>query len=159
MSLPTDNDARKALPIFTFLTAFFPDAYVEIVKVAQAGNVQHSPGEPLHWARGKSMDQMNTAMRHMFDYGTGQTKDTDGQYHLAKAAWRLMAQLQLDIENAGAVARRAWVVADPQSGDYCLSIGKGTTKVLAKARRYDRKEDADAYAAQADRWHVKQVNA
>jgi hypothetical protein len=62
------------------------------------GNEQHNPGEPLHWAREKSTDQMNTAFRHQLDYATGVKKDTDGQWHLAKAIWRLSAQLQLDIE-------------------------------------------------------------
>jgi hypothetical protein len=77
---------------------YFPDAWLAVVGVAVAGNQQHNPGERLHWARGKSADQMNTAFRHIFDYGTGTKIDTDGQPHLAKAAWRLLAQLQLDIE-------------------------------------------------------------
>lgn len=106
MPLPKDYAARKALPLFTFLTEYFPDAFIEIVKVAVAGNVQHNPGEKLHWARGKSMDQLNTAMRHMMDHGMGDVYDSeppevlaaigeDGTMHLAKAAWRLMAEIQL----------------------------------------------------------------
>ncbi len=98
MSLPTDNAARKALPLWTYMTEYFPDAYVAEVAVAVAGNNQHQPGEPLHWAREKSTDQMNTAFRHMFDHGRGQVKDVDGCYHLAKAIWRLKAELQLTIE-------------------------------------------------------------
>jgi hypothetical protein len=96
--LPSDDKARKALPIFTYLMEYFPDAFLAEVAVAVAGNNQHNPGQPLHWAREKSVDQMNTAARHMFDYGRGVKKDTDGQWHLAKAIWRLKAQLQLDIE-------------------------------------------------------------
>ncbi len=96
--LPTDDKARKALPIWTFLMEYFPDAFLATVGVAVAGNDQHNPGQPLHWAREKSTDQMNTAFRHMFDYGRGTPRDTDGQWHLAKAIWRLSAQLQLDIE-------------------------------------------------------------
>jgi hypothetical protein len=97
MSLPTDYHARKALPLYSFLTGYFPDAIVEMVKVSVAGNQQHNPGEPLHWARGKSTDQLNTAMRHIFDHAV-QPVDTDGTYHLAKAAWRLLAELQLICE-------------------------------------------------------------
>jgi hypothetical protein len=96
--LPIDDKSRKDLPLWDFMFGYFPDAWVEVVKVAVAGNKQHNPGEKLHWARGKSMDQMNTAFRHQFDYGCGTVKDTDECYHLAKAVWRLMAQLQLDIE-------------------------------------------------------------
>lgn len=105
MSLPTDDKARKALPIFTYDTEYFPDAHIEEVRVAVAGNLQHNPGQPLHWAREKSKDQMNTAYRHMLDHKAGNVKDTDGCYHLAKAIWRLKAELQLTIENDRAPAK------------------------------------------------------
>lgn len=99
MSLPTDPKLRKALQLYTFMFGYFPDAWLAVVDVARAGNEQHNPGEPLHWAREKSTDQMNAAFNHVFDYGLGEKVDTDDCYHLAKAIWRLMAQLQLDIEN------------------------------------------------------------
>lgn len=98
LGLPTEDSARKRLKLWTFMFEYFPDAWLAIVEVAVAGNEQHNKGQPLHWAREKSTDQMNTAFRHMWDYGRGVRKDTDNQYHLAKAAWRIMAQLQLDIE-------------------------------------------------------------
>lgn len=98
MTLPTDNVERKALPVWDFLMNYFPDAFLELVRVSVEGNKQHNPGERLHWAREKSTDQLNTAMRHQFDYGTGTPYDTDGRHHLAKAAWRLLAQVQLDLE-------------------------------------------------------------
>jgi hypothetical protein len=98
VSLPTDDKARKRLQCWTYLTEYFPDAFLAEVEVAVAGNEQHNPGEKLHWAREKSIDQMNTAFRHQLDYACGVKKDTDGQWHLAKAIWRLKAQLQLDIE-------------------------------------------------------------
>jgi len=69
-----------------------------VAHVSKLGNDQHNPGEPLHWARGKSTDQMDTAARHMVDHGVGDTRDADGAYHLAKAAWRILAELQLTIE-------------------------------------------------------------
>jgi len=99
VGLPTDDKTRKEdYPLYSFMFGYFPDAWLAVVQVAVAGNKQHNPGQPLHWARGKSMDQMNTAWRHQWDYGRGVKRDTDGQYHLAKAAWRILAQLQLDIE-------------------------------------------------------------
>lgn len=104
MSLPTDDAARKALPILTYLTEYFPDSTLAEVAVAVAGNEQHNPGEPLHWAREKSRDQLNTAFRHIWDHKRGTVKDTDGQYHLAKAIWRLKAELQLTIEAERAAA-------------------------------------------------------
>jgi len=104
IGLPKDYHARKALPLYSFYTEYFPLAQIELVKVAVAGNVQHNPGEPLHWARGKSMDQLNTAFRHLVDHGMGETFDEDPTIdaltgfkvmHLAKAAWRILAEIQL----------------------------------------------------------------
>lgn len=97
--LPEDPRARKKLQLYTFMFEYFPSAWLAVADVARVGNEQHNPGEPLHWAREKSTDQMNAAFNHVFDYGLGQPKDTDGCWHLAKAVWRLMAQLQLDIES------------------------------------------------------------
>lgn len=98
VGLPTEDAARKRLKGYTYQMEYFPDALLAEIEVAVRGNEQHNPGQPLHWAREKSSDQMNTAWRHQFDYGRGIKKDTDGQWHLAKAIWRLKAQLQLDIE-------------------------------------------------------------
>ena len=109
--LPTNDKERKALPIFSYQFEYFPDAFLAEVEVAVAGNDQHNPGQPLHWAREKSKDQMNCASRHIWDYGRGVKRDTDGQWHLAKAIWRLKAQLQLDIE-----AERAMKVDPSKQG-------------------------------------------
>lgn len=98
MRLPTDNASRKALPLYDGTWGYFPDALVEVARVSQIGNEQHNPGQPLHWAREKSTDQINTAFRHLFDHQQGVIMDTDTTYHLAKAAWRLLAELQLTIE-------------------------------------------------------------
>lgn len=97
MSLPVTAKERKALPVYTYLTEYFPDATLAEVSVSWAGNEQHNPGEKMHWARGKSPDQMDCALRHIMDHASN-PKDTDGQYHLAKAIWRLKAELQLVIE-------------------------------------------------------------
>lgn len=101
MSLPTDDKSRKMLPIWTYITEYFPDALIAEVEVCVAGNIQHNPElapADITWAREKSTDHLNTAFRHMFDHARGILKDTDGQYHLAKARWRIGAELQLTIE-------------------------------------------------------------
>lgn len=95
MSLPNDYKARKALPVCTGVLDYFPDAIAAIAEVSRIGNEQHNPGEPLHWAREKSNDHPDCAVRHIMQRGT---RDTDGARHLAKAAWRVMAMLQLEIE-------------------------------------------------------------
>jgi hypothetical protein len=61
------------------------------------GNDQHNPGSALHWDRSKSGDESDALMRHFLERGT---IDTDGVRHSAKVAWRAMALLQKEIENA-----------------------------------------------------------
>lgn len=103
--LPTDPTARKGIPICSGVLDYFPAALAEIAKVSKAGNDQHNPGEELHWARGKSTDQADTITRHLMERGT---RDTDGQLHSAKMAWRALALLQLELEQLGApIARGA----------------------------------------------------
>jgi hypothetical protein len=51
----------------------------------------------LHWDRSKSGDELDALMRHLIDAGT---IDTDGVRHSAKVAWRALANLQKEIENA-----------------------------------------------------------
>jgi len=104
ITLPTEAQARKQFPIATGVLDYFPDALLEVARVSWEGNNQHNPGEPLHWAREKSTDQENTALRHFMQRGT---LDTDGRRHLAKAAWRILAMLQLEIEEAQQGVRSA----------------------------------------------------
>ena len=94
-TLPADPKERKKHPVASGVLDYFPDALVAIARVSWTGNEQHNPGEPLHWARGKSMDQDDTIIRHFLQRGT---LDSDGQRHSAKMAWRALALLQLEIE-------------------------------------------------------------
>ena len=103
MTLPTDAQKRKEMPIFRGVLMYFPDAIAEIAKVSHVGNNRHNPGEPLHWARGKSTDQEDCLIRHLLEAGK---LDDDGMRHTAKVAWRALAMLQLEIERDDADARR-----------------------------------------------------
>lgn len=93
--LPSDPVARKNIPLCRGLLDYFPDACAAVAEVSLAGNEQHNPGEPMHWARGKSMDQEDCIVRHLIDRGK---LDSDGLRHTAKVAWRALALLQLEIE-------------------------------------------------------------
>lgn len=95
--LPTDPTERKTYPIATGVLDYFPDAIAAIAHVSYLGNEQHNPGQPLHWAREKSKDQEDTLLRHFMERGT---VDKDGARHTAKMAWRALAILQLEIEEA-----------------------------------------------------------
>ncbi len=95
-TLPTDAAGRKKFPVASGVLDYFPDALVAIAEVSKHGNDQHNPGEPLHWARGKSTDQDDTIIRHFLERGT--RDKSDGLRHSAKMAWRALALLQLEIE-------------------------------------------------------------
>lgn len=95
--LPTGYDERKEIPICTGVLDYFPLALIEVAKVSRDGNIQHNPGEELHWARGKSMNQIDTMIRHIMERGG---VDTDGRRHMAKAIWRGLAELQIEMEQA-----------------------------------------------------------
>lgn len=97
MSLPTDAQARKAVPIASGVLDYFPDALIAVAALSKAGNDQHNPGKPLHWDRDKSGDEGDALLRHFIDRGT---VDTDGIRHSAKVAWRALALLQKELEEA-----------------------------------------------------------
>lgn len=97
--ITTDPKARKDLPLHSGVLKYFPDALLAVAAVSKAGNDQHNPGQPLHWSRDKSSDHLDSASRHLLEAGT---LDVDGLRHTAKAAWRLLAELQLEIERAQA---------------------------------------------------------
>jgi hypothetical protein len=102
-----DAAARKGTPIFSGVLAYFPDALAEVARVSKAGNDQHNPGQPLHWAKEKSRDEADALVRHLLDVGK---RDTDGQRHAAKVAWRALALLQreIEMERAAADGKKPW---------------------------------------------------
>ncbi|KOR44988.1 hypothetical protein ADT27_13400 [Xanthomonas oryzae] len=106
MHLPTDSAARKGIPLAEGMLFYFPAALAEVAKLSKAGNDKHSPGQPLHHARGKSADHADCIIRHLIDSGT--IDPEDGIRHSAKVAWRALALLQEELERAGApLARNA----------------------------------------------------
>jgi len=93
MSLPTDADERKAIPIYTGFICYFPDAIAEVAKLSKRGGDQHNPGERLYWDRSKSGDECDALARHLVGTATAESLDEE----LADAtavAWRSMANLQ-----------------------------------------------------------------
>lgn len=95
-TLPDEPAERKKHPIASGLLDYFPDALVAVSSVSWKGNEQHNPGQPLHWARGKSTDEADTMLRHFLQRGS---RDTDGTRHSAKMVWRALALLQKEIED------------------------------------------------------------
>jgi hypothetical protein len=99
-TLPEDYEGRKRVPVATGVLDYFPDALVSVAEVSWQGNEQHNPGQPLNWARGKSVNEADTLLRHFMQRGT---RDVDGLRHSAKVAWRALALLQKEIEEENGI--------------------------------------------------------
>ncbi len=101
--LPSDAQTRKQIPLASGVFDYFTSALIEVAKVSFKGNEQHNPGQPTHWARGKSTDHSDTMLRHFIERGT---IDIDGVRHSAKMVWRALAILQEEMEASGAPISR-----------------------------------------------------
>lgn len=100
--LPADSAARKRMPMCSGLLDYFPDACAAVAEISWFGNEKHNPGEPLHWARGKSMDHADCVMRHLEERGGFDVIVVNGVEHQvrhsAALAWRALALLQEELE-------------------------------------------------------------
>lgn len=106
MSLTSDYQARKAIPLCTGCFDYFPDALAAVAQLSKIANEKHNPGQPLHWSKGKSNDHADCLLRHLADRGTPDP-DMQGLSHTVHVAWRALALLQTEIENAQAAERKA----------------------------------------------------
>lgn len=97
--LPVDSLARKGIPFVTGLIDYFPAALAYVALVSKVGNDKHNPGQPLHWARGKSNDHADALGRHIAERG-GIDAGT-GLLHSGEMAWRALALLQMELEEKG----------------------------------------------------------
>lgn len=93
---------RKAEPIHSGVLQYFPDAIAAVARLSKKANDKHNPGEPIHWAREKSTDQLDCLARHSLtptkiDHETGEPE-------LVAMAWRALAELQLYEEKRLAAA-------------------------------------------------------
>lgn len=90
------SEERKKYPVTTGVFDYFRDALFAVARVSYAGNEKHNPGQPLHWARGKSVDDIDALGRHLLERDE---IDPDTQeIVLAQAAWRALATLQKALE-------------------------------------------------------------
>lgn len=89
------SSERKEYPFVTGCIDYFPDALSMVAHVSYLGNQKHNPGQPLHWARGKSMDHEDCIGRHTVERDVVE----DGVLHAANRAWRSLAALQEMLED------------------------------------------------------------
>ena len=81
---------RKKYPVGTGFLDYFRDAVLRVARVSYEGNEKHNPGQPTHWSRAKSDDHFDCLLRHSLE--------GNNEGHLANAAWRAMARLQMYLE-------------------------------------------------------------
>lgn len=90
---PRNSAERKAEPIHSGVLMYFPDALAAVARLSKRGNDKHNPGQPLHWARGKSTDHQDCVIRHSL---TDDQVDPDtGEIDAIAEAWRSLARAQL----------------------------------------------------------------
>ncbi len=100
--------------------ARWPRALVEVARISKAGNDKHNPGQPLHHARGKSMDHADTIARHLLERG-----GFDGEMrHSACLAWRCMALRQEQLEAQGAPLARGARAPAPDPRDAVVEAAR-----------------------------------
>lgn len=98
-ALPTDSEARKLFPLFSGCLAYFPAALAEVSNHSYLGNEKHNPGKPLQHARNKSGDHLDCTLRHIVD-----SREVEGRARIEElraAAWRILAELQEELERQG----------------------------------------------------------
>lgn len=103
LTLPTDSNERKNVPVLSGCIKYFPAALAGVAAISKAGNDKHNPGEPLHHDRNKSMDHGDCIVRHLMDVedllaamargDSGATKEAV-LLEVGQLAWRALAYAQ-----------------------------------------------------------------
>lgn len=117
LTLPTDSDERKDVPVLSGCMNYFPAALAWIARISVKGDRKHNPenaGNPPFHARGKSMDHGDCIVRHTMDIEdlkahlkrTDLVPNNSPAIHqlleeAAYRAWRSCAELQQLCEDYG----------------------------------------------------------
>lgn len=130
----TESERRKETPLFSGCLGYFPDALAAVARLSKLGNDKHNPGEPLHWSKGKSNDHADCLVRHLVAHG--QVDPETGLSHTVAVAWRALALLQTEIEQARAAPqtkaddagrrKRVYIAGPLSRGDLKRNIEQAT---------------------------------
>lgn len=103
MALPTNDRMRKQIRAFMGFLVYFPDATALVALLSKQANDQHNPGQPMHWAKEKSTEELDSLVNHLIDIASkGElSQDDDGMLDAIKVAWRGMANLQRLVDKYG----------------------------------------------------------
>jgi hypothetical protein len=67
LTLGYDSQKRKDAPFLATVIGYFTAALKGVAEHCVRSNQKHNPGEPVHWARGKSTDHDECVFRHGID--------------------------------------------------------------------------------------------
>lgn len=67
LTLPSDSNARKRLPLFAGFFRYFPAAIAGAAFHSMKGNDKHNPGQEMHHSRWNSGDHQDCILRHLMD--------------------------------------------------------------------------------------------
>ncbi len=99
--LAADSSAeRKERPLWSGCMNYFPNALLEVARLSLLANEKHNPGQPLHWSKEKSNDHADCASRHLLQKGEWDYGLSKPVRHSAAAAWRALANLEMEILEA-----------------------------------------------------------
>lgn len=103
--MPIEDEERKKIRLCSGVMDYFMAALIEVAKCSYAGNMQHyGSADNLKWVQSKSSKHADAILSHLADRGK---LDADGVRHSAKLAWRALALLQIEMQEAGAPKPRS----------------------------------------------------
>ena len=91
MIFPDDHHERLDYPVFSGLLAYFPNACAAVARHSKVSNDQHNPGQPMHWAKEKSIGRGDKIVSHLMQ---GMAGDGNADEHLTAMAWRALELLE-----------------------------------------------------------------
>ena len=100
---------RKEVAVSRGLFAYFPDALALVARHSVRSNEKHNPGEPVHWARGKSDDHEDCIGRHSIAVAVDPDSLDGKEPHMICRAWRALAALQLWAERQRQEGVGEWI--------------------------------------------------
>lgn len=76
---------RKGYPVGKFIREYFPNALLVLARHSMLSNEQHNPGEPMNWAKEKSIGEGDEIIRHFMEGDT------------VSMAWRALELLEREL--------------------------------------------------------------
>lgn len=151
-TLGIDRDQRKNTPMLSGCINYFLAAIAGVARHSKRSNAQHNPGEPMHWARGKSTDHAECIVRHLSDM-----QDIEAFMRRNQPAGRAYLPgdeiVQTLLQEADALAWRALALSQELYEKYG-DAPPSPASVLPKPERCEFSVDKGAYMCELEKGHA-----